>query len=78
MQKYEKYQKHKKILKIQAGVGGLGKPPRHPIYPIPDPTPNSVQFQTLALSLYYLCDIVEYITVDIIVNFSATAAHDLY
>jgi len=26
---------------------GVGKTPHYPIYPISDPTPNSVQFQTL-------------------------------
>jgi len=31
----------------------LGKPPHYPHFPIPDPTPNSVQFQTLTLSFYY-------------------------
>jgi len=31
----------------------FGKTPRYPIYPIPDPTPNSLQFQTLTSSIYY-------------------------
>jgi len=57
--KYEKYYHNAKIWKIiktQKNIENIGrewglwKPPR---YPMPDATPNSVQFQTLALSLYY-------------------------
>jgi len=39
----------KKYWKYRSGKGGW----ENPSLPDPDPTPNSVQFQTLALSLYY-------------------------
>jgi len=49
-QKYDKYQKHKKLLKILVGGRGWENPS---LPDLPDPTPNSVQFQTLTLSFYY-------------------------